>query len=67
MGCIVTSKSGSKVCEFDDSLDNPHPTYSILPSKEFYKSKIIRILNKNKSPLRVIYEVSQSIESSMIY
>ncbi|OMJ91459.1 hypothetical protein SteCoe_5939 [Stentor coeruleus] len=66
MGCITSSNTGKRCDSIETIAGDSKQSDMNLQSKRVVKSRFVRVLAKSKPKLRVIYEVSPSMEFSTI-
>lgn len=66
MGCITSSNTDKRSNSIETNADDIKQPAMNLRSKKAIKSSFVRVLANNRLKLRVIYEVSPSMETSTI-
>lgn len=67
MGCVTSNNSiGKNIDRAETSSSDGQSLKMSLKSTKVIKSRFVQVLRQNKSSLRVIYEVSSSMEFSTI-
>ena len=66
MGCITSSNTDKRCNSIETNEGDIQQPNMNLRSKKVTKSRFVRVLASNRPKLRVIYEVSPSMEISTI-